>query len=269
MKNVSKKWQFRSIFVSLFAIAMGTGGALLAGGALYKMSQYGGITVWFDPDTIAHGDILTKITVVPETGGSFDGANKHSMYRAVPFPTVTLYPPLEGRWTDIQAGVAGVTEDVTGRAGRATIYNSYPSNGLHLPVYTFDPTLEQFIDTRVRLPDHLADTGTVTYTIAWTEQSGETGKKAVWRVQTMSLASGDTLNVSPLYQTVAGLTTNASTTMHVAQIVTSVSDLAWDEGDVVFIQLARDAGNADDTATNAVNLHDFSIEVPIITHRTP
>lgn len=266
-QSSNRRWKIGGVFASLVVMGMISAAALTAASEWINLSRYGNMLVWFDATTIAQGDILAKVTVDPGSGATLTGAEKFRTWQAVKFPTETIEPILEGRWTE---PILGTTEDVSSRATNATIVYTGEQNHAyqHARTFLFDAAAEQYLDTKVKLPAHLADTGTVTLSYFWTEAAGETGKKVLWKFQHKPLAAGETHSVSPTYATWQGPTSNSSLTVKEAQLVTTVSALGWNENDIVYMQIGRAADATDDDA-GASHLHHVALEVPIITHRTP
>lgn len=254
--------RWKKLVLAAFAVA--TAGILMGAGKWYDTQSLGGrgFLFFFDSSTIAAGDILQF------SGVSASAPNDYNKFRVVRPPSVTLTPQLEGRWSDFVAQPAQPSEDVSARAGRATIVYDGTSNHdyQHAQVFTFSASAEQFLDSKIKLPACLADSGPITISYFWSEQSGETGKKALWKFQYKALAAGESVNSSPTYLTVQGNTANTSLTVKETQFVSTVSALGWDENDIVYMQIGRAAAAADDDAA-ASNLHHVSIEVPVVALR--
>ena len=244
--------KFRAVFLAMFVLALAVTALLPAASKAFYVSQFGGLSIYFDPDTVSTGDVLAHMTKDPSTGTTLTGPARYRSYRAAAWPTETINLPATADSVAITGTAASFFNEVLDTAS------------MEVPTTQFQHEQTQKARYALKLPEYLAGTTeNATVSFFWTEATAESGGSVVWKFQYIASNSDVTGDVSPTYVEVEDATSNDVDILHRVDIVQPLSTWAWDPDDFLNIEVSRDGTMTEDSSGVPINLHAVTIQVPI------
>ena len=130
-------------------------------------------------------------------------------------------------------------------------------------VRSFDDTTEEYVQGKIRLPDDLDTSGTVTFSVAAMAQTAAASKNVRHRLGHVAREDGEDFDVAYTNEDSGDMPIDATQDeISVHSWTETVSNLGWAAGDLVLFRYSRIAPSADNLGTDMFLFH-LTIKVPV------